>query len=201
MMAKEKLQKEILEPLKEMTEKEFVINKKSIPKVTLNDINPVISYKLNKRFMTAMGLCADVVEYLDHVSNFNDTKDTLLFLLISTFVLYTYKYAMIYIPMLLILKILHAFTSQKEYTERTLNFKRSYCIIQRSMKDTSEMVEFFDLFMKNYIYWGDKDKTELLLIELIKLSLFGIVMIYLPFNYLLIIILWVRTLEKSHFFF
>lgn len=69
------------------------------------------------------------------------------------------------------------------------------------MKDTCEIVEFYDIFMKNYIYWGSPEKTMLLVIETAKLALVGIVLVFIPLNYILIIILWVRVLERSLFFF
>lgn len=150
--------------------------------------------------MTAMGLVADVVEYLDHVINFNDTKDTLLFLLISTVVLYTIRYSFIYLPLILIIKILHVSALSKVYPKRNLDFKRSYRIIQRIMRDTSEMVEFYDLFMSEYVYWNNNEKTMKLLTELSKLLVLGIVAVFIPLNHLLIIVLWFKIFERSHFF-
>mmetsp|Transcript_15980 Transcript_15980/g.15701 ORF Transcript_15980/g.15701 Transcript_15980/m.15701 type:complete len:318 (-) Transcript_15980:14-967(-) len=55
--------------------------------------------------------------------------------------------------------------------------------------------------MKDYMNWGDRSKTILLITELVKLSITGVSFIFIPFNILLILILWVRILERSHFFF
>lgn len=168
--------------------------------MSLEDINPLVGLKLSKRFMTAMGLVADVVEYLDHVINFNDTKDTLLFLLIATVILYTIRYCFIYLPLIFIIKILYVSALSKEYPKRNLDFKRSYRIIQRIMRDTSEMVEFYDLFMSEYVYWNDGEKTMKLLTELSKLIVLGVGAIFIQLNHLLIIVLWYKIFERSHFF-
>eukprot|EP00344_Euplotes_crassus_P007846 CAMPEP_0197016922 /NCGR_PEP_ID=MMETSP1380-20130617/79248_1 /TAXON_ID=5936 /ORGANISM="Euplotes crassus, Strain CT5" /LENGTH=443 /DNA_ID=CAMNT_0042443949 /DNA_START=18 /DNA_END=1346 /DNA_ORIENTATION=- len=200
----------------------------------MDELNPFQKYQLNKRFLTAQGLIADVVDYLDHVTNFTDSRDTLLFLLLVSFVLYTIQYFFIYFPLLVILKVMHNMTKKQEFKDRELNLKRSYLIIQRVMKDTCELVDFYDLFMRDYLHWGDrrsyliiqrvrKDtcelvdfydlfmrdylhwgdrrKTILLITEMAKLSIIGVSFIYVPLNVLLIIALWIKVLQRAHFFF
>lgn len=195
------LERDIVGPLNKECKKKFIDHKKNINNFSLDEINPIIHFKLSKRFMTAMGAVADIVEYLDHVMNFIDTKDTILFLLVATFILYTYQWALIYLPLLLIIKALYVSTTKEKYPERKLNFKRSYRMIQRTMKDTSDYVEFFDLFMKNYVYWHSREKTLKMIVEMAKLSACGIVIIlFIPFNYVLILGLWYKVFQRSHFF-
>ena len=195
------LEKDFIDLLLKHSKKKYLINKKNIKEDFPDDFNPIFGFKLSKRFLTSMGLLADVFEYLDHVTNFENTKDTLLYLLIASAVLYTYSFALIYIPLLLIIKVLHVSTTKEEYTERELNFKRSYRIVQRIMRDTSDYVEFLDMFLKNYVYWNDKVKTTWLVIEMLKLMTSGIlVYLFIPLNWILIMGLWYTTLLRSHFF-
>lgn len=157
--------------------------------------------KLTKRFMVSMGLVADIVEYIDHVMNFNDTKDTLLFLFIASAFLYTYQFALVYLPIMLVLRALYASSKNESYPQRELNFKKSYRIIQRIMRDTADYVEFYDMFMKHYIFWVSKEKTLKLIIEMLKLSALGVLLyLFIPFNYILISALWLKVFQRSHFF-
>ncbi|CAI2366846.1 unnamed protein product [Moneuplotes crassus] len=195
------LEDELLLPLQEECSKDYISHHAKTPEVTMDELNPFQKYQLNKRFLTAQGLIADVVDYLDHVTNFTDSRDTLLFLLLVSFVLYTIQYFFIYFPLLVILKVMHNMTKKQECKDRELNLKRSYLIIQRVMKDTCELVDFYDLFMRDYLHWGDRRKTILLITEMAKLSITGVSFIYVPLNVLLIIALWIKVLQRSHFFF
>ena len=193
--------KDFIDLLVKQSKKKYIIHKKNIKEDYPDDFNPIFGFKLSSRFLTSMGLLADVFEYLDHVTNFENTKDTLLFLLIASGVLYTYNLALIYIPILLVIKVLHVLITKEIYAERELKIKRSYRIVQRIMRDTSDYVEFFDLFLKTYVYWNDKDKTFWFVIEMLKLSFSGIlVYLFIPLNWVLILGLWYSTLQRSHFF-
>lgn len=181
--------------------KDYKSNKKNINDFSLDEVNPIIGIHLSKRFMIAMTGIATIFEYLDHVMNIEDTKDTIFFLLIATVVLYTYQYALFYGPIFLVLKALHNAVTKAEYHSRKLDFQRSYRTIQRIMRDTSDYVEFFDLFMRNYVYWYNEEKTTRLIIELTKASIFGLVIaLTVPLNYILIFSLWQSVLLRSHFF-
>jgi hypothetical protein len=68
------------------------------------------------------------------------------------------------------------------------------------MRDVSEVVEFIDLFVGDYVYWNNKEKTMKLLTELSKVVVFGFGAIFIPLNLLLIIALWYKIFERSHFF-
>jgi len=138
-------------------------------------MNPIIGIRLSKRFVIAMDTCADVMEYMDHVINFENTKDSLLFLLIATIFLYLGQIIFILLPILFILKILHNSTTNAAWKKRELDFQHSYGAIQKVMRITSDAIELYDVFMKEYVYWGNKEKALQLIIELIKLTLCGII--------------------------
>ena len=64
----------------------------------------------------------------------------------------------------------------------------------------ADMIEFYHLFMKDYVYWGSPEKSLKLLIELLKLSVIGLVAsVFLNFNQILIIIVWFIILQRSKF--
>ena len=192
---------EIVQPLNKEYNKKYISNKKDINEFSLEEVNPVMGIKLTKRFMIAIGAMADVIEYLDHVMNFKKTKDTLLFLFIASFILYTYKLALIYLPLLVVVKILYASSKNETYPKRELDIKRSYRTNQRIMNDTADYVEFFDLFVRDYVFWYNRDKTMRLLVEMLKLSAFSVlVYLFIPLNYVLIFNLWNKVLQRSHFF-
>jgi hypothetical protein len=195
------LERDIVYELNKECNRKYVNNKKNINDFSLEEINPIIGFKLSKRFLTAMGLVADIVEYLDHVMNFNNTKDTLLFLFIASTLLLSYHLALIYLPLMLVVKALYVSTTKETYPERELNFKKSYRAIQRIMKDTADYVEFYDLFMRNYVYWHDRDKTIRLIIEMVKLAVTSaLIVAFIPLNYVLVAGLWYKVFQRWHFF-
>lgn len=178
------LEKEVIERLQGKCSRKFVYNRRSLEDCAKEGFNPVFGFKLTKRFMTAMDMPADVLQYFDHITNFEDTKDSLLFLLIATILLYLGTFCLFLLPLLLAVKILYNSTTKESYGERKLDFQHSYGAIQRIMRIVSDMVELYDTFMKHYIFWGTKEKTIQLLIELIKCSMAGLIVHFLiPFNY------------------
>lgn len=68
------------------------------------------------------------------------------------------------------------------------------------MRQVSSGAEFYEEFMWDYIFWGDKQKTLTMLRELTKLSILGIIAFFLIPTHLLIIgAIWMSILTRSKF--
>lgn len=113
--------------------------------------------------MKSLMLICDIIETMEHYFNCQSIRDTILILVIGTFMIQNYEW----IPLLglagLMLIIMYNFATNSPAPVIQQDKARAFRFLAKVMRQVSDVVEFLYLFVDQYIFWGHRQKTMYML--------------------------------------
>lgn len=135
----------------------------------------------------------DAWELIFGLMTIKDTKDTICFLMVASYVI-IYQETMFLLaptfPIGIILFIFHNYYYEVKFKRPKNTYMRNMKLIQAIMQLTGDMIEMQHYVVENFFYWKSKEKTLLTLNLCLVKSLLLVPLMVIPVRYFIVLGLW-----------